>query len=148
MKKAVFFISACLITAAVAACVMPFKENKEETSIFDSGVEGLPDGENGCMAGLPDGKENAVQETGGAENEPVFGSVPYFQDNTGRLVQTEDGYFYGYWGGMMRTRWKGPYCMRRLPSSGANGFVFTATGFIFWRCRTSAPTEKRYCCTG
>ncbi|MEZ3426490.1 MAG: DUF5050 domain-containing protein [Lachnospiraceae bacterium] len=101
MKKAVFFISACLMTAAVAACVMPFKENKEETSIFDSGVEGLPDGENGCMAGLPDGKENAVQETGGAENEPVFGSVPYFQDNTGRLVQTEDGYFYGYWGGVL-----------------------------------------------
>lgn len=101
MKKAVVFMSVCLMTAAVAACAMPFKENKEETSIFGSGVGGLPDGENGGMAGLPDGKENAVQETGGAENEPAFGSVPYFQDNTGRLVQTEDGYFYGYWGGVL-----------------------------------------------
>ncbi len=72
MKKAVVLIAACLITAAATACAMPDKENRGE-----------------------------IWKTKGEGNEPLFDGVPYFQDNTGRLVQTEDGYFYGYWGGML-----------------------------------------------
>lgn len=31
----------------------------------------------------------------------VFGSVPYFRDDTGKSAQLADGYLYGYWGGRL-----------------------------------------------
>lgn len=30
-----------------------------------------------------------------------FSSVPYFRDDTGKLLQEEDGYLYSYWGGVL-----------------------------------------------
>lgn len=30
-----------------------------------------------------------------------FSDVPYFRDDTGQLLQEEDGYLYGYWGGVL-----------------------------------------------
>lgn len=30
-----------------------------------------------------------------------FSGVPYFRDDTGKLLQEEDGYIYGYWGGVL-----------------------------------------------
>lgn len=32
---------------------------------------------------------------------PIFGAVPYFRDDTGKLVQVKDGSIYGYWGGVL-----------------------------------------------
>ncbi len=91
MKKTMIWITACLLAAAVTACTKPSGENKGDASqIENGGTETLTDVENG-------GAEGMDLE----EEEPVFGGVPYFQDNTGRLVQSEDGYFYGYWGGTL-----------------------------------------------
>lgn len=91
MKKTMIWITACLLTAAVTACAKPSGENKGDASrIENSGTESLPDAENG-------GAEGTDLE----EEKPVFGGVPYFQDDAGRLVQSEDGYFYGYWGGAL-----------------------------------------------
>lgn len=91
MRRAVIFMAACLTAVAVTACAMPPKENRREVS--------LPD--NGGAAGLPDTENDSTAGADREEEKPAFGSVPYFQDNTGRLVQTEEGYFYGYWGGVL-----------------------------------------------
>ena len=91
MKKTMIWITACLLAAAVTACTKPAGENKGDASMTEnSGIEMLPDAEGSGAEGTD------LEEEG-----PVFGGVPYFQDNTGRLVQSEDGYFYGYWGGML-----------------------------------------------
>lgn len=93
MKKAAVFLTACLTAAAVTACAVPWEGNKEEASVPENGgAEAFPDTGNGGAGALPDA---------GEKERRVFDSVPYFQDNTGRLVQTEDGYFYGYWGGVL-----------------------------------------------
>lgn len=123
MKKAVVLIAACLITAAATACAMPDKENRGE-----------------------------IWKTKGEGNEPLFDGVPYFQDNTGRLVQTEDGYFYGYWGGVL-ARYDVDTLERTVlyeAGSEQQGDLFCLYGdyVYFWRCPISPLSEKRYCCTG
>ncbi|MDE6063425.1 MAG: hypothetical protein K2G20_02410, partial [Lachnospiraceae bacterium] len=91
MKKTMVWITACLLAAAGTACTKPSGENKRDAFMTEnSGIETLPDAEG-------DGAEGTDLE----EEDSVFGGVPYFQDNTGRLVQSEDGYFYGYWGGTL-----------------------------------------------
>ncbi|MBD5480296.1 MAG: DUF3298 domain-containing protein [Lachnospiraceae bacterium] len=81
MKKTMIWITACLLAATVTACTKPAGENKGDASQT----------------------ENSGAENGGAEgaDAPVSSGVPYFQDNTGRLVQSDDKYFYGYWGGTL-----------------------------------------------
>ena len=89
MKKTMMWITVCLL-AAVTACTKPSEENKGDTSgTENSGTEALPDAEGG------------TEKTDLEEEASLFSSVPYFQDDTGRLVQSEDGCFYGYWGGVL-----------------------------------------------
>ncbi|MDE5803387.1 MAG: RsiV family protein [Lachnospiraceae bacterium] len=91
MKKTMIWITACLLAAAVTACTKPSGENKGDASLT----------ENSGIGTLPDAEGVGAEGTDLEEEEPVFGGVPYFQDDTGRLVQSEDGYFYGYWGGTL-----------------------------------------------
>ncbi len=79
MRKTMIWLTVCLL-AAVTACTEPSKESKADTSRTEN---------------------SGAEKTDLEEKESPFGNVPYFQDNTGRLVQSEDGYFYGYWGGVL-----------------------------------------------
>lgn len=51
---------------------------------------------------IEESAHGAEATTGDIESsEDSLGSVPYFQDDTGKLVQKRDGYLYGYWGGKL-----------------------------------------------
>lgn len=79
MKKTMIWFTVCLL-AAVTACTKPSEESKGDTSRTEN---------------------SGVEKTDLEEKESHFGNAPCFQDDTGRLVQSEDGYIYGYWGGVL-----------------------------------------------
>lgn len=45
--------------------------------------------------------KNSMLKAPSPENVSPFHSVPYFHDDTGKSIQTRDGFLYGYWNGLL-----------------------------------------------
>jgi len=82
--------------------------------------------------------------------ESVFGSVPYFRDDTGRDAQLVDGFLYGYWNGRLcRYDVNNNYAEQILFDAGCNqaGSFCISEGVIYFLYRpvTSTRTHENTC---
>lgn len=82
--------------------------------------------------------------------ESVFGSVPYFLDDTGKDAQLVDGYLYGYWNGRLcRYDVNNDYEEQILFDAGCNqaGSFCISDGVIYFLYRpvTSTRTHENTC---
>ena len=91
-----------------------------------------------------------VTNSGIEIEESVFGSVPYFRDDTGRDAQLVDGFLYGYWNGRLcRYDVNNNYAEQILFDAGCNqaGSFCISEGVIYFLYRpvTSTRTHENTC---
>lgn len=95
-KKTVLWAIVCIM-ALTAVFVTSFRKGAASVS-----VESVIIGQGESMRKVWEMQESILTESLRTWSErSSFSGVPYFRDDTGKLLQEENGYIYGYWGGVL-----------------------------------------------
>ena len=94
-KKTVRWIIVCAVALTAVLAAVFWKG-------ADSAGAGLAIGQRQFLRKAWKMQESAFTESLRILSErSSFSGVPYFRDDTGKLLQEDDGYIYGYWGGVL-----------------------------------------------
>ena len=94
-KRSIYIILAMMVFI-LAACGSSGKDELTDTGELDHTERTAPSREPESEEGNSGTREEKKQES--QSQETKFGSVPWFQDDTGKNTQLHDGFLYAYWG--------------------------------------------------
>lgn len=95
-KKTVLWVIVCAMALTVVF-VTSFRKGAASVS-----VESVIIGQGESVRKVWEMQESILTESLRTWSErSSFSGVPYFRDDTGKLLQEENGYIYGYWGGVL-----------------------------------------------
>lgn len=103
LTGASFFLTACGNTPENR---VPLSSPVSDTSAHSPACP-VNDGGDLLHSGLPESPDPGALSPGStaqdaaSQSDSPFHSVPYFHDDTGRCIQSLDGYLYGYWNGRL-----------------------------------------------